>query len=235
MLPPLDMEKTVTRLRYSLLLATTPREYRPQLVPTWRGLDEPFNHGTALSWRDPRHGTGITPTQLTDAEADAWAEWYDKLNTPHVAKIELALTRILRAIAERREPSDVLIDSVIAWERLFGTKEGEPTFRVTSCLAKLLADGLDERLKLKAQLGKIYTLRSDVVHGNRVLERDDYALCYEALDKAIEAVRVLLADRQDILRLPDGARRSAALLSSWLRRSSSRSVRLLPPMVRTLC
>ena len=152
------------------------------------------------------------PTQLSDVEANAWVEWYDKLNTPQVAKIELALTRILRAIGERREPSDVLIDSVIAWERLFGTREGEPTFRVTSCLAKLLKDNLDERLAFKARLGKIYRLRSDIVHGNRVLERDDFALCNEALDVATQAIRVLLTDRQDILKLTDGAQRGAALL-----------------------
>ena len=152
------------------------------------------------------------PTQLTDAEVDAWSEWYDRLKTSHVAKIELALSRILRAVAERREPSDVLIDSVIAWENLFGTKEGEPTFRVTMCLAKLLEQELEARLKLRTRLGKIYALRSKIVHGGGALGRNDHPLCNEALDVAIRAVRTLTTDRADILKLPDGAHRSAALL-----------------------
>ena len=89
------------------------------------------------------------PVQLTEAEVAAWGEWYARLSTAHVTRISLALSRILRALAERREPSDVLIDSVIAWENLFGTSEGEPTFRVSTCLAVLLEDSFDARADLK--------------------------------------------------------------------------------------
>jgi len=209
--PPQAIEQTVTRLRFSLMLAAE-RDHRVQLVPTWRAFDEPLAPGIALSWTDPRHGASFTPTQLTDTEVTAWGEWYNKLNTPNVAKIELALSRILRAVAERREPSDVLVDSVIAWENFFGTREGEPTFRVTICLAKLLEQGTEARLTLRTRLGKIYALRSKVVHGGGTPSVDEYPLCYEALDVAIRAVRVLVDERGDILRLSDGARRSAALL-----------------------
>ena len=123
--PPPAIEQAVRRLRFSLMLAVE-REYRVLLVQTWRAFDEPFSFGIAHSWSDPRHGTTLMPTQLTPAEVGAWGEWYDRLNAPEVDKIDLALSRILRAVAERREPSDVLVDSVIAWENLFGTKEGEP-------------------------------------------------------------------------------------------------------------
>jgi hypothetical protein len=211
MRPPLAMEQAVMRLRYSLMLAVR-REYRAQLVQTWRAFDEPFSHNIVTSWSDPRQGAGFTPTQLTDSEVEAWGRWYESLNTPHVAKIDLALTRILRAIAERREPSDVLIDSVIAWENLFGTKEGEPTFRVTMCLAKLLEQTSEARLELRARLGKIYALRSKIVHGGGTLRQAEYPLCNEALDTAIRAIEVLLTDRIDILTLADGAQRSATLL-----------------------
>ena len=209
--PPLAMEQTVTRLRFSLMLAAE-RNHRVQFVPTWRTFDEPLAPGIVRSWSDPRYGADFTPTQLTDAEVTAWGEWYNKLNTPDVARIELALSRILRAVAERREPSDVLVDSVIAWENLFGTKEGEPTFRVTMCLAKLLEQGTEARLTLRTRLGKIYALRSKVVHGGGTLSKKEYPLCYEALDVAIQAVRELVAERGDVLRLPDGAKRSAVLL-----------------------
>ena len=109
------------------------------------------------------------PTTLTQSEVDSWRLWYVRLSTGHIKRIDLALARILRAQGERREPSDVLIDSVIAWENLFGTKEGEPTFRVTMCLAALLEAETQARIELKRRLGKVYTLRSKVVHGSGVV------------------------------------------------------------------
>jgi hypothetical protein len=211
LLPSADLEWTFLRIRFSLILAVE-RESRVHLVQTWRMFDDPLDFGQNVSWKDPRNGAGMNPIQLTGEEVAAWVEWYRRLETKSVARIELAITRILRAIAERREPSDVLIDSVVAWENLFGTKLGEPTFRVTMCIAKLLEESLPDRLTLRSKLGRMYTLRSDIVHGNCALKVEQYALCYEALDVAIRVVRVLLKDRMDILELPDGARRSETLL-----------------------
>ncbi|MEV6831199.1 hypothetical protein [Amycolatopsis sp. NPDC051102] len=211
MRPPASFASAVTRLRFSLMLAAD-RPSRVQLVQTWQSIDAPLNAGSTISWSDPRQGTGIMPVQLTESELTAWGEWYERLNTTHVARIELALSRILRAIAERREPSDVLIDSVIAWENLFGTSEGEPTFRVTMCLAVLLEESTEARQELKKQLGAIYGLRSKVVHGSRNLKESEYPLCQEALEVAIRAIRTLVSERADILELSDGALRSTKLL-----------------------
>jgi hypothetical protein len=188
------------------------REPRVQLVQSWRYFDIPLTQGFTMSWYDPRRGTGIMPTELTEAEVAAWGEWYERLNNAHLHRIELALTRILRAIAERLEPSDVLIDSVIAWESLFGTKEGEPTFRVTTCLALLLEQSFEARRDLRQRLSRIYNLRSKVVHGSGNLKENEYPLCHEALKVAIDAIRILVTERTDILALPDGAARSTALL-----------------------
>ncbi|HET6359181.1 hypothetical protein [Streptomyces sp.] len=211
MRPPVDIERTAVRLRFALMLAVD-RIPRAQLIHTWTTFDEPLGVPSSISWSDPRKGSGFMPTQLTEQDVEEWGKWYARLDTVHVNRIELALSRILRAMAERRDPSDVLIDSVIAWENLFGTSQGEPTFRVTMCLAKLLEDAVDDRKTLKAKLGKIYELRSKVVHGSRNLKPEDYPLCQEALDVAIRAVRVLVLDRTDILELSDGAPRSVSLL-----------------------
>lgn len=206
-----NLTSAVTRLRFSLMLAVD-RPSRVQLIQTWQSIDTPLSTGPSMAWSDPRQGTGLMPTQLTEAEVAAWGDWYQRLSTPHVARIELALSRVLRAIAERREPSDVLIDSVIAWENLFGTKEGEPTFRISTCLAILLEESLDARQRLKKRLTDIYGLRSKIVHGSRNLKPNEYPMCQEALDIAIRAIRILSDDRSDILELPDGAQRSARLL-----------------------
>jgi hypothetical protein len=211
MQPPAEVDAVLLRLRFSLMLAVE-RESRVQIVPTWRFIDDPLSMGQAHSWSDPRQGVGIMPVQLTEAEVAAWGEWYARLGTAHVTRISLALSRILRALAERHEPSDVLIDSVIAWENLFGTSEGEPTFRVSTCLAVLLEDSFDARADLKKKLTVIYALRSKVVHGSRNLKQSEYPSCQEALETAIRAIRVLTTARTDILALPDGAARSSALL-----------------------
>lgn len=211
MRPPAELDRMLLRLRFSLMLAVE-RENRVQIVPTWRYVDDPLSIGHAMSWSDPRQGVGIMPIQLTETDVVAWGEWYARLGTAHVARVELALSRILRALAERREPSDVLIDSVIAWENLFGTKEGEPTFRITTCLAVLLENSFDARADLKKKLSDIYALRSKVVHGSRNLKQSEYPLCQEALEIAIRAIRMLTTIRTDILELPDGAARSTALL-----------------------
>ncbi len=222
MRPPAELEQVVMRLRFSLLLAVE-RQSRAQIVPTWRYYDEPLSYVRAISWSDPRLVSGIMPTRLSEAEVSAWREWYDRLSTPQVGRIELALSRILRAMTERREPSDVLIDSVIAWENLFGTKEGEPTFRVTMCLAVLLEDSLDARTKLRRRLTSMYALRSKLVHGSDTLKEVDHTKCREALDIAIRAIRVLTTVRVDILQLPDGAARSETLLLKTSRHGTLQS------------
>ncbi|MFF5177056.1 hypothetical protein ACFY2Q_03380 [Micromonospora sp. NPDC000316] len=208
---PDEVETTINRLRFGLIMAVE-RESRALLIPTWQHFDDPLDTTATLSWFDPRHGPGFMPIQLTADEVRSWALWYERLSKPYVAKIDLAISRILKASGERRDPSDVLIDSVIAWERLFGTKEGEPTFRISTSIAMLLSKTFEERMKTKAKLSKIYGLRSKVVHGSEHLKPSEYEFCYEALDVAIRAVRTLLLDRTDILQLPDGAARSSALL-----------------------
>lgn len=210
MRPPEDFEYDSLLIRFSLMLAVARRD-RVQLVQTWRNYDDPLRPGTTTGWNDPRQAAGLMPARLTEEEVAAWQQWYDRLNTPEVARIELALSRILRAVAERRDPADVLIDAVIAWERFFGHKE-EATLRVTLSLARLLADTAEQRAVLKAELGKIYALRSNIVHGASALKFNEYPLCQRALEIAIEAVRKLVSERSDILKLATGAERSNALL-----------------------
>jgi hypothetical protein len=211
MYPPETIDQAAIRLRFSLLMAVE-RQTRVLLVQTWRQYDDPLATGQFTGWNDPVFGTGLMPTQLTEADVDAWRTWYEKLRSPHVVRIYLALTRILRACAERRDPADVLVDSVIAWENLFGTKEGEPTFRITMSLAVLLRSTKSDRATLRSRLSHIYALRSKIVHGSANLRRADIPLCYEALDVAISAVRVLISERPEVLELKDGAERSTQLL-----------------------
>lgn len=213
MLPSDEFEQDSVRIRFSLMLAVA-RTGRVQLIPTWRRYNALLQDALNMSWNDPRQGSNnITPTKLSNEEVAQWQLWYDRLNTPETGRIELALNRILRAMAERREMSDVLIDSVIAWENLFGSKD-EATLRVTWSLARLLADNTSQaRTAMRSELGRIYTLRSNIVHGAANLRPSDYPKCQQALEIAVKAVRELALNRADILGLPTGADRSNALLA----------------------
>jgi hypothetical protein len=208
------LDRVASRLRFSLMLATE-REHRVQIVEAARVFDQPLSQGKTMSLGDPARSPGLRATQLTVEEVTAWGEWYKHLQGPIVDKIDVALTRILRAASERREPSDLLIDAVIAWENLFGTKEGEPTLRISSSIALLLESEFDARNSLRKRLVDIYKLRSSIVHGSKDLKSaDDYAMCYESLDIALRVVRKLILERRDVLGLPDGSARSVKLLLS---------------------
>jgi hypothetical protein len=76
---PSDLDQLVTRLRFSLLLAVQ-RGHRVQLVETWRAMDMPLTLNMALSWHDPRQGSGLSAVQLTEADLQTWGEWYTRLS-----------------------------------------------------------------------------------------------------------------------------------------------------------
>ena len=80
-------------------------------------------------------------------------------------RLDIALTRMVRVASEDRRPADALIDAVIAWENMLGSKS-ETTFKVSAALSWLLEpEDLEARRTLNARAKKIYNLRSRIVHG----------------------------------------------------------------------
>ncbi|MCZ2820774.1 HEPN domain-containing protein [Modestobacter sp. VKM Ac-2977] len=199
------------QLRVSLLLAVR-REQRVQIAPSWQSIDDPLDQYPSQGWSDPRQVVGLMPTILSEEEVGEWQTWFGYVASPGSERLAIAMNRIIRATAERRDPVDVLIDSVIAWENMFGSSQGEPTLRVTASLALLLRSDPTERLDLREKLGKIYTLRSKAVHGSSQPKQTEIALCYEALDFAIAALRRIFGDRPDLLTEKDGTGRSLKLI-----------------------
>lgn len=201
----------VMRLRASLLLATD-RTPRAQVGLGWQQVHDPL-HPNTRGWSEPQRIVGLTPSALTAAEVDAWRDWYQLISTPEAKRIHLALSRIVRASGERPDPVDVLIDSVIAWENMFGTNEGEVTFRVTASLAILLEPDPSGRESLRKDLVSIYRLRSKVVHGSSLpTSSSDLAKCFRALDIAIQALRIVFKKRPDLLEESDVSSRSNKLI-----------------------
>lgn len=208
---PAVLDEPADRLRMALLLALS-REPQPQIVSTWRYVDDPLGFGRATVWSDARQAVGLVPVRLTPAEVALWVEWYEALTAPRAKKIRLAISRVLQASSERRYPSDVLVDAVIAWENMFGSPQGEATLRITSSLAILLEADAGRRGELSKKLAEIYGLRSKIVHGSGTLRDEEIPLCQEALKVAVRAIGLLVRTRPDLLDLPSGKERSLDLL-----------------------
>lgn len=136
----------------------------------------------------------IHPATLSASDLAAIAEYVEELEeaTP---RLDVALTRIVRVASEHRDPHDSLVDAVIAWENLFGSRS-ETTFRVCAALAWILEpDNEESRRKLFKKANDIYELRSRIVHGSAdadIESANDYSK--DALYIAVQAFRRIHAD-----------------------------------------
>jgi hypothetical protein len=152
------------------------------------------------------------PTVLSTHEVTAWNRWIDVVMSADLSHLNLAVTRTLRALTERRDPSDTLIDAVIAWESLFGATS-ESTLRVSASLARLLHPAGEERDQARTRYRDIYVLRSNIVHGNRFRSTPQqiHQSGQEAADASLQAISALLIQRRDLLAL-DSADRSLKII-----------------------
>lgn len=73
---------------------------------------------------------------------------------------------------------------MIAWEALFGEREGELSFRIALSIALLLGVDRARRLELLKQAREIYSFRSAIVHGARARGNP------ETVAKASDAMRL---------------------------------------------
>jgi hypothetical protein len=131
-----------------------------------------------------------------------WAELVDEHDHPSIG---VAIRRVITAVHERSSADDVLIDSVMAWENLFGHGgTTEVKFRVTSALALMFATDPSNREDIRRKLGKIYDLRSRVVHGAEVSGRQEL---HEARDRSLEvaihALRALFEAHRELIPDPN--------------------------------
>lgn len=110
-------------------------------------------------------------------------------------RLDIALERIVRIASEDRRPADALIDAVIAWENMLGSKS-ETTFKVCAALSWLLEPtDLELRRNLYSNAKKIYNARSRIVHGEIEDNTVEAAqLSRDALTLAIRAFRRIHSD-----------------------------------------
>lgn len=205
-----QFENFTQNIRLGLILACP--NLRPILVTTWQVIVDPFSPGNGTGWTDVSRTPGLVPTLLTEEQTKEWGDWAKKVEENRIPSIDVAIRRMLMAIAERRTPEDVLVDAVIVWENLFGAKS-ETTFRISSSLAWLLGDSKEDRLDRQANYRKIYGLRSDVVHGASKVDASKLqTVSSEAVQISIDAIRAVLGEHAELLAHKTSEERSLHVL-----------------------
>jgi hypothetical protein len=207
------VQRRIESIQLGLLLAIS-SDPQPMVVTAWTRVLDPLAQGVGLGWNDTRRTPNLVPHQLTRAITHDWAQWITDVDAGRVPTVEVAIRRTIRSAAERSDPSDALVDAVIAWENLVGSREGEPTLRISAALAWLLEDDAASRRSRQTAVKKLYQLRSDVVHGNRPLDGPEAVQgSRDARMVAVEALRKLFRDRPELLReCGDGSERSLRLM-----------------------
>lgn len=207
-----SLEARLDTIRLAALL-TGKAETALTLAPTWRLLFDPLSWGPLQSWSDPRVGPSIAPRRFTATLASELASWAEAIHANRGPSIAVAVRRTISAMASRGDPVDALVDLVIVWENLLGSRKGEPTLRISAALGWLLGSSPEEREEYRSQASRVYGLRSDIVHGNRVVAPVEAA---EALVDAraitLAALRELFGNRLDLLAMKNGDERSRALI-----------------------
>jgi hypothetical protein len=210
-----DFGDRIDRVRLALALAITQRR-KPVTFCMWAitlfpmGSFEPF-----APLAHPESMVSRTPTLLSTDEIASWEKWINIVMTADMSRLKVAMTRTLRAMTERRDPSDKLIDAVIAWESLFGAAN-ESTLRVSASLARLLHSTDEDREAARKGYGKIYQVRSDIVHANETntnaAQVDGYGKT--AIEVSLEAIALLLTSRSSLLDLKSSTRSIRVLLGA---------------------
>lgn len=213
-----DSNDAVQDVRLALSLVS------PELTActlAWEQYEDPLGHVgdytlTDHNWTTLKNNWSIAGGRhvLTVEEASQWEAWAHRLLAERKPLLDVAITRTLRALGERADPADAIVDCVTAWESLVGSNADGLKLRVTASLAWLLEpDNLEARQRRRISLSKLYDRRSGIVHGNAAVDVTELRrAAQEALSVSVEVLRVLLTSRVDLLVVSDSATRSNMLI-----------------------
>lgn len=192
------LDKVVENISLSFSLACE-RVPAVGISPSWTIKFNPLGHGTSVSWNSAQNSPARFHILEKEKELDELLKWSNLLKNVEDSKIRIALRRILSAINQRNDPIDGFIDTVIAWENLFGGN-AELKFRISVSIAKLLGNNEVEKLELQKLAGKYYDERSNLVHGTKEITHEQ-AIEYrdKALDIVLKAVRKLYLERVELI------------------------------------
>lgn len=204
-----QLDKVKENLSFTLALAIN-RSPPIGITQAWTLVFDPLCQGTSMSWSH-RANSPMPHYLLKQSEMDSVIYWSKLVNESNDEKIRLAIRRILSSINERMNPIDGFIDSVIAWENLFGGN-AELSYRISISIAKLLAESQEDRLLIQSKIVKYYTERSKIVHGVKEVNHEVATQKRdECLKIAIDVVKKLYEEHPELLMDPDRSKKLALL------------------------
>ncbi|TNB72996.1 hypothetical protein FHJ30_09240 [Arthrobacter sp. BB-1] len=159
--------------------------------------------------------------EIREPDIERIVHWANVLDANHNQSLDIAARRLVSAVNERYDPDDRLVDAVICWESLVGTKI-ETVNRVTSSLAILLEENIALRSKMMTSLGNTYSVRSQLVHGQKVKDGDRQKATEQAVDVAVQALRAIYSAGEPWVSEASDVRSKRIVLGEWDNRTSIR-------------
>ncbi|WAP57031.1 HEPN domain-containing protein [Streptomyces sp. S465] len=178
--------------RLAFMLANR-ETHRSGAVQVLQAVVNPLHATPFVSWNDGSVQTSATRMEIKANEIDDFRQWVENVTSRHPRSLRVAMRRILSAAVARTDPSDTLVDAVLAWENMFSDSP-ETSLRVCGSLSILMEPSdRSRRRDINKELTRIYSSRSAIVHGSArepsietVIEHGD-----RALEVAVEAMRRL--------------------------------------------
>lgn len=141
----------------------------------------------------------VMQSVLTKEDSSALQSAAALVDVHYAPSLAIPTRRLSSALMVRHDIEDGLVDAIVALESLFaGTDSGELTFRIGASVAWLIAGAAEERLELNREVGKLYTLRSKILHrgyaGQNVSKERD-----RTVQLGIASLRALLEDHPDLV------------------------------------
>ncbi|RZN13606.1 MAG: hypothetical protein EF812_07330 [Methanosarcinales archaeon] len=176
----------------------------------WTLIFDPMSLGANISW--PKRTISPMPYYLLSSDSSESVKYWSSIITSlNDNKIRIAIRRILSSINERANPIDGFVDSIIAWENLFGAN-AELSYRISISISKLLKASLEDRLKLQKEIVDFYNDRSKIVHGSKEISYEDAEQKRnECLQIALCSLRKLYENHQELIEDIDSTDRSKKL------------------------
>lgn len=166
-----------------------------------------------LSWSSSLPTNPFIPTrEIAAAEIKPIEDLAHTLADNYDENLQLASFRTVQAIAHRADRSDALIDAVMAWESLVGTRS-ETVYRVTTALTRLLEPEVGKRRAFRKELQGIYDTRSRVVHGDVVEPQAIQTDSEEAIRISLRAMLELYRRGGEWLSMSSKERSESLILS----------------------
>jgi len=180
------------------------------ITQAWTLIFDPLSQGTSISWNF-RANSPVPHYLLRATEREAIVYWSELIANSNDEKIRIAIRRILSAINDRLNPIDGFVDTIIAWENLFGGN-AELSYRISISISKLLKETLSERLEMQSKIVNYYNDRSKVIHGVKDLSYDEaIQKRNECLTIALAAIKKLYQEYNKLLTDPDRSKKLALL------------------------